>query len=30
VGFLIGGALIPIVGFILAPAWKALAGRRAP
>jgi predicted DNA repair protein MutK len=30
VGILIGGALIPIVGFVLAPAWKALAGRRAP
>jgi predicted DNA repair protein MutK len=30
VGILIGGALIPIVGFVLAPAWKALAGRRPP
>jgi predicted DNA repair protein MutK len=29
VGLLLGGVLIPIVGFVLEPAWKALVGRRA-
>ena len=28
VGLVVGGTMIPIVGVILAPAWKALAGRR--
>jgi predicted DNA repair protein MutK len=27
-GLLLGGLLIPIVAFVLAPAWKALVGRR--
>jgi predicted DNA repair protein MutK len=28
VGLLVGAALIPLTGFVLAPAWKALTGLR--
>jgi uncharacterized protein len=30
VGLLVGAALIPVTGFILAPAWKTLRAPRAP
>lgn len=30
VGLLVGAALIPVTGFILAPAWKSLTGLREP
>jgi predicted DNA repair protein MutK len=30
VGLLVGAALIPVTGFVLSPAWKALTGQRKP